>query len=265
MLYIFNNILSQKTHGLLKRGIFMDSKGKGLCLAIGSVAAMVGYMVWQFAVVGVDTAYDDVKANLIAAADGSGIMPVLVILIGVGLIINAAGLNGIRGMVGGTAESLGIFCVTAAIFMFVVSLGGIVAMGEVGSKFVEASDGAVALATAGDAAGAGAAAATATTIATAGGYTLAASTAIGQLGGLLFSIGFFAIGWAYKGSDIKGVLSFIPMGWLAMLAGAIGLVSTIIIANVVDIDTSNQVTGSAFLLSTIWAVLLGVKLIGEKE
>ena len=50
-----------------------------------------------------------------------------------------------------------------------------------------------------------------------------------------------------------------------MLAGAIGLVSTIIIANVVDIDTSNQITGIAFLLSTIWAVLLGVKLIGEQE
>ena len=49
----------------------MDSKGKGLCLAIGSVAAIVGYMIWQFAVVGVDTAYDDVQANLIAAADGN--------------------------------------------------------------------------------------------------------------------------------------------------------------------------------------------------
>ena len=149
--------------------------------------------------------------------------------------------------------------------MFVVSLGGIVAMGEVGNKFVEASNGAAALAAAGDAAGAAGAAATATALATAGGYTLAAGTALGQLGGLLFSIGFFAIGWAYKGSDIKGVLSFIPMGWLAMLAGAIGLVSTIIIANVVDIDTSNQVTGLAFLLSVIWAVLLGVKLIGEQE
>ena len=227
----------------------MDSKGKGLCLAIGSVAAIVGYMIWQFVVIGVDTAYDDVTANLTQAADGSGIMPVLVILIGVGLIINAAGLNGIRGLVGGSAESIGIFCVTAAILMFVVSLGGVVAMGEVGNKFVAAS---AAAATAAGALGA------------AGGFTLAANTAIGQLGGLLFSLGFLCIGLAYKGSDFKGALSFIPLGWLAILAGAIGLVSTIIIGNI-NVDTSNQITGIAFLLSVIWAVLVGVKLIGSKE
>ena len=245
----------------------MDSKGKGLCLAIGSVAAIVGYMIWQFVVVGVDTAYDHVPDNLTAAADGSGIMPILVVLIGVGLIINAAGLNGIRGLVGGSAESIGIFCVTAAILMFVISLGGVVAMGELGNKFVEASNGAAALAAAGDAAGAAGAGATATTIATAGGYTLAANTAIGQLGALLFSLGFLCIGLAYKDSDFKGALSFIPLGWLAILAGAIGLVSTIIIANIdsLGVDASNQITGIAFLLSVIWAVLVGVKLIGQQE
>ena len=242
----------------------MDSKGKGLCLAIGSVAAIVGYMIWQFAVIGVDTAYDDVVANLTQSADGSGIMPVLVILIGVGLIINAAGLNGIRGLVGGSAESIGIFCVTAAILMFVVSLGGVVAMGEVGNKFVAASAAAAAAAGAGDAATAAAHAATAGALGAAGGFTLAANTAIGQLGGLLFSLGFLCIGLAYKGSDFKGALSFIPLGWLAILAGAIGLVSTIIIGNI-NVDTSNQITGIAFLLSTIWAVLVGVKLIGSKE
>ena len=242
----------------------MDSKGKGLCLTIGSVAAIVGYMLWQFVVIGMDTKYDDVVANLLAAADGSGMMPILVILIGVGLIINAAGLNGIKGLVGGSAESIGIFCVTAAIFMFVVSLGGAVAMGEVGNKFVAASAAAATAAGAGDAAGAAAYAATAGAIGAAGGFTLAANTAISQLGGLLFSLGFLCIGLAYKGSDFKGALSFIPLGWLAILAGAIGLVSTIIIGSI-NVDTSSQITGIAFLLSVIWAVLVGVKLIGTQE
>ena len=242
----------------------MDSKGKGLCLTIGSVAAIVGYMLWQFVVIGMDTKYDDVVANLSAAADGSGMMPILVILIGVGLIINAAGLNGIKGLVGGSAESIGIFCVTAAIFMFVVSLGGAVAMGEVGNKFVAASAAAATAAGAGDAAGAAAYAATAGAIGAAGGFTLAANTAISQLGGLLFSLGFLCIGLAYKGSDFKGALSFIPLGWLAILAGAIGLVSTIIIGSI-NVDTSSQITGIAFLLSVIWAVLVGVKLIGTQE
>jgi len=242
----------------------MDSKGKGLCLTIGSVAAIVGYMLWQFVVIGMDTKYDDVVANLLAAADGSGMMPILVILIGVGLIINAAGLNGIKGLVGGSAESIGIFCVTAAIFMFVVSLGGAVAMGEVGNKFVAASAAAATAAGAGDAAGAAAYAATAGAIGAAGGFTLAANTAISQLGGLLFSLGFLCIGLAYKGSDFKGALSFIPLGWLAILAGAIGLVSTIIIGSI-NVDTSSQITGIAFLLSVIWTVLVGVKLIGTQE
>ena len=242
----------------------MDSKSKGLCLAIGSIAAIVGYMIWQFAVVGVDTKYDDVVANLNAAADGSGSMPILVILIGVGLIINAAGLNGIRGLVGGSAETIGIFCVTAAIIMFVVSLGGVVAMGEVGNKFVAANAAVAASAGAGDAAGAAAYAAQAGAIAAAGGFTLAANTAIGQLGGLLFSLGFFCIGLAYKESKFTGALSFIPMGWLAIVAGTVGLVSTIIIGNI-NVDTSSQVTGIAFLLSVIWTVLVAVKLIRSEE
>jgi len=242
----------------------MDSKGKGLCLVIGSVAAIVGYFMWQFAVIGVNTEYNDVVTQLTQAAAGSGLMPLIVILIGVGLVINAVGLNGIKGTAPGSAETVGIFCVTVAILMFVVSLGGVVAMGEVGNKFVAVSAIAVAAAGAGDAAAAAAAGATAGALAAAGGYTLAANTAIGQLGGLLFSLGFLCIGLAYKKSDFKGALSFIPLGWLAILAGAIGLVSTIIIGNI-NVDTSNQVTGIAFLLSVIWAVLVGVKLIGSKE
>jgi len=238
--------------------------GKGLCLVIGSVAAIVGYFIWQFAVIGVNTKYDDVVTQLTQAAAGSGLMPLIVILIGVGLVINAVGLNGIKGTAPGSAETVGIFCVTVAILMFVVSLGGVVAMGEVGNKFVAVSAIAVAAAGAGDAAAAAAAGATAGALAAAGGYTLAANTAIGQLGGLLFSLGFLCIGLAYRKSEFKGALSFIPLGWLAILAGAIGLVSTIIIGNI-NVDTSNQVTGIAFLLSVIWAVLVGVKLIGSKE
>ena len=249
---------------MLGKGYFMDSKGKGLCLVIGSVAAIVGYFMWQFAVIGVNTEYNDVVTQLTQAAAGSGLMPLIVILIGVGLVINAVGLNGIKGTAPGSAETVGIFCVTVAILMFVVSLGGVVAMGEVGNKFVAVSAIAVAAAGAGDAAAAAAAGATAGALAAAGGYTLAANTAIGQLGGLLFSLGFLCIGLAYKKSDFKGALSFIPLGWLAILAGAIGLVSTIIIGNI-NVDTSNQVTGIAFLLSVIWAVLVGVKLIGSKE
>ena len=111
----------------------MDSKGKGLCLVIGSVAAIVGYFIWQFAVIGVNTKYDDVVTQLTQAAAGSGLMPLIVILIGVGLVINAVGLNGIKGTAPGSAETVGIFCVTVAILMFVVSLGGVVAMGEVGN------------------------------------------------------------------------------------------------------------------------------------
>ncbi len=95
-----------------------------------------------------------------------------------------------------------------------------------------AADAVAAAADAAAGAAAAAAADIATALASAGGFTLAANTAIGQLGGLLFSLGFLCIGLAYKGSDFKGALSFIPLGWLAILAGAIGLVSTIIIANI---------------------------------
>ena len=107
--------------------------------------------------------------------------------------------------------------------------------------------------------------ATATTIATAGGYIQAISVGGGSIGALLAGIGWLCIGLAYRGSDVKGALSFIPMAWLAILQGLVLIVAILIINTVIDVDTGNQVQGIGFLLIVIWSLLRGIKLMGESD
>ena len=110
------------------------------------------------------------------------------------------------------------------------------------------------------AAGAGGDAATAGAIAVAGGYTQAASVGAGIVGGLLCFIGWLLIGLAYRNIDFKGAISFIPVGWLAIITGIVGLVGILIVNPVVSIEAGNQITGIGFLLITIWSVSVGLKI-----
>ena len=234
----------------------MDSRGTGLCLSIGVVAAIVGYVLWQVTL-GFDTKVDDIATILKNSAAGSGTQSLITILVGVGLVVHVAGLLALKGTAKGTCESLGTFCVTVAVIIWVVGLGSGIALTEMGEKYVSYLAGAQA----GNAAAVDAVA----SITVAGGFIQAASVGSGQLGTLLASLGWLLIGFAYRGVDFKGALSFIPLGWLAIVAGVIGLVSTIIISNVVSIEASNQISGIVFLLIMIWSVLVGVKLVKDSK
>ena len=110
------------------------------------------------------------------------------------------------------------------------------------------------------AAAAASAGAAATGVAISAGFTQAASVASNTFGTILAGIGWVLIGLAYRGSNTKGLLSFIPLEWLALLQGAILIVATIIISNVVDVDTGAQVAGIGFLLIVCWSVLRGFQL-----
>ena len=68
---------------------------------------------------------------------------------------------------------------------------------------------------------------------------------------------------AYRGSDAKGALSFIPLGWLALLAGLILVVANLVINQVVSTELGSQISGIAFLLIVLWSVLRGIALIRE--
>ena len=95
----------------------------------------------------------------------------------------------------------------------------------------------------------------------AAGFTQAASVASSTFGTLLAGIGWLLIGLTDRGSNAKGALSFIPLGWLAIIQGLILIVSTIIISNVVSIETGSQISGIAFILIVVWSVSRGVQLV----
>ena len=71
------------------------------------------------------------------------------------------------------------------------------------------------------------------------------------------------MGIAYRGSDAKGVLSFIPLGWMALIQGLVLVVATLIISSLVSVDTGSQVAGIGFLLITCWSVMRGIKLVQD--
>jgi len=234
----------------------MDSKGTGLTLGLGLLVAFIGYILWQLAV-GFNTKADDIVTILSNSASGATILKISAILISVGLVAHLGGLISTRGTASGTLESLGIVSVAGATVIWVANSGLGISLVEMGEKFVAASAGA--------AAGDAASAAAASTIATAGGYIQAISVGGGSIGALLAGIGWLCIGLAYRGSDVKGALSFIPMGWLAILQGLVLIVAILIINTVIDVDTGNQVQGIGFLLIVIWSLLRGIKLMGESD
>tara|TARA_B100001105_G_C22378980_1_gene438717 strand:+ start:1220 stop:1924 length:705 start_codon:yes stop_codon:yes gene_type:complete len=234
----------------------MDSKGTGLTLGLGLLVAFIGYILWQLAI-GFNTKSDDIVTILSNSASGSAILKISAILISVGLVAHLGGLISTRGTASGTLESLGIVSVAGATVIWVANSGLGISLVEMGEKFVAASAGA--------AAGDAASAAAASTIATAGGYIQAISVGGGSIGALLAGIGWLCIGLAYRGSDVKGALSFIPMAWLAVLQGLVLIVAVIVINNVIDVDTGNQVQGIGFLLIVIWSLLRGIKLMGESD
>ena len=223
----------------------MDTKSAGRALAVGVLAGIVGYILWQTQI-GFDTKTDDITTILANSASGATAITIALTLIGVGLVVHAAGLLATIGTVPGSCESLGIFCIIASIAVWVTSIGFGVALIEMGERFVAAS-------AAGDAATAG-------SIAIAGGFTNAASIGANSLGGLLAGIGWLSLGLAYKDSDVKGAISFLPLGWVAIAAGVILLFSTLILNNFVSVESGSQLGGLAFILITIWAVSRGLKM-----
>ena len=72
-------------------------------------------------------------------------------------------------------------------------------------------------------------------------------------------LGWISIGLAYRGADFKGALSFLPLGWLAIIAGTVLVVSVLIITNVVSREVASHVNGIGFLLVTLWGVSVGIK------
>ena len=237
----------------------MDSKATGLSLSLGMLATIVGYILWVTAI-GFNTASDDIVTILTNSASGSTTLQIAAILVLVGLVAHGAGLISTRGTSAGTTESLGIIFIISGIVVWITSIGLGIALSEMGEKFVEYSQGAVALAAAGDGPSAATAAAAATNVSIAAGFTQAANIAANTFGTVAAGIGWVLIGLAYRGSNTKGLLSFIPLEWLALLQGAILLVSSIIISNVVDVDTGAQVGGIGFLLIVVWSVLRGFQL-----
>ena len=240
----------------------MDSKGTGLTLGLGLLVAFIGYILWQLAV-GFNTKADDIVTILSNSASGATILKISAILISVGLVAHLGGLISTRGTASGTLESLGIVSVAGATVIWVANSGLGISLVEMGEKFVAASEGAAATGAAGG--DPTALIAAASSIAVAGGYIQAISVGGGSIGALLAGIGWLSIGLAYRGSDVKGALSFIPMAWLAVLQGLVLIVAVIVINNVIDVDTGNQVQGIGFLLIVIWSLLRGIKLMGESD
>ena len=232
----------------------MDSKGTGLTLALGILAAIAGYVLWQ-TTIGFDTKVDDIHTILVNSASGSTSIQIASILIVLGLTIHAAGLISTRGTVSSTSETLGIICIATSIVVWVTSSGLGIALSEMGEKYVAASAGAAA----GDAASVAAVG----SITVAGGFIQSANVAANTFGGLLAGIGWVFMGIAYRGSDVKGAISFIPLGWLALIQGLLLVVISLIINPLVGIDTGNQISGISFILIVLWSVSRGVALVQE--
>ena len=234
----------------------MDSKATGLTLSLGIVAAIIGYVMWQ-STIRLDTKLDDITTILRNTADGVSIMKIATILVAVGLVVHAVGLLNTRGIAGGNSENLGIFCIIAAIVIWVTSLSLGLAMAEMGEKYLAALPGAQA----GDAT----AIAIVGSIEVAGGFTQSVQVAANSLAALLAGIGWVFVGIAYRGSDFKGVLSFIPLGWLAILQGLILVVAMIAINPLVSLEAGSQVSGISFVLIVVWSVSTGFRLYSRSE
>ena len=116
----------------------MDTKSAGRALAVGVLAGIVGYILWQTQI-GFDTKTDDITTILANSASGATAIKIALTLIGVGLVVHAAGLLATKGTVSGSCESLGIFCIIASIAVWVTSIGFGVALIEMGERFVAAS------------------------------------------------------------------------------------------------------------------------------
>ena len=113
----------------------MDSRGTGLTLSLGILAAYIGYMVYQFTI-GFDTKLDDVQTILINTATDSTNIQIGTMLIVVGLTVHAAGLLNTRGTAPSTSESLGIVCIVAAIVIWIANSTIVLALSEMGEKFI---------------------------------------------------------------------------------------------------------------------------------
>ena len=270
----------------------MSSRGTGLTLMLGILAAIVGYIMIQMAI-GMDTKVDDIPTILANSSSNGANIGIALVLIAVGLTIHAAGLMNTRGTAAGTAESIGIYCIMTSILIWVVSTAFGFALIEMGDKFVsylagatEAGAAAQATAAAAQAAAAAgntaaaaeagaqatglqalyeAAMAAATATGIAAGFTQAASVASNTIGSLLAGIGWISLGLAYRGSDAKGALSFIPLWLLAIIAGLILVVSNLVINQVVDMETASSISGISFLLIVLWSVSRGLALINGKK
>ena len=224
----------------------MSSRGSGLTL-MAIVLGLIGYFVFQSAI-GINTKVDDIPTILLNSSSNSLNLSIGFILVVVGLTVHGAGILNTRGTAAGTAESVCIYCIMTAIIIWVTSVSLGFAIIEVGDKFGPAAAGA--------AAGDAAAAVAAGTLATAGGALQATNVAASTMGSLLAGIGWICIGWAYRGTDVKGALSFIPLSWLAILAGLI-----LVVANLqTDPDLAQQISGISFILITLWSVSRGVAL-----
>ena len=170
----------------------MDSKGTGLTLSIGVVAAFIGYILWQLSI-GFNTKVDDIPTILTNSANSAGLMEsIQIVLIGVGLTVHVAGLRSLEGTAKSTCETLGTFCVTVGMVIFIVSLSGGIALTVMGGEFVAKNI------AAGAAAGDASAIAGLGLFTVAGGFAQAASVGAGIVGGLLAFLGWLLIGLAYR-------------------------------------------------------------------
>jgi len=223
----------------------MSSKGTGYSLGLGLLVAFIGYIIWQLTI-GIDTKSDDITTILTNAGDGSAMMKTSAILICVGMVVHVAGLISTRGTASGTMETIGIYSITAAIALWVTNIGLSLSLAEMGEKFSAAMAG-------GDAATAG-------TIATAAGFSQAANVATSTMGALLAGIGWLCMGIAYRESDAKGIVSFLPLGMLAIIMGLILIISNIIITSVVSVEAASQISGIGFILIVIWSLSRGFEI-----
>ena len=220
----------------IHKGVFVDNKAKGICLAFGPVVAFVGWVLCQVTFVG-SADLDDIGAILANSAGETAIATVAIILIGLGLPLYLAGLRGIKGQASGAWETLGILFITIGSIVFIANLGILGSLVTMADKLV-------------------------TYMATqlAAGAVQAINVTVGSLGTLLFSVGFTCLGIAYLSSDFKGILPFIPLSYLALIAGILGIVAVIIITPTVNPEFASMLSGITFLIGTIWAVLVGAKL-----
>jgi len=234
----------------------VDNKAKGICLAFGPVVAFVGWVLCQVTFVG-SADLDDIGAILANSAGETAIATVAIILIGLGLPLYLAGLRGIKGQASGAWETLGILFITIGSIVFIANLGILGSLVTMADKLVTYM---AAAGSATDTAEAAKYANAAAATQLAAGAVQAINVTVGSLGTLLFSVGFTCLGIAYLSSDFKGILPFIPLSYLALIAGILGIVAVIIITPTVNPEFASMLSGITFLIGTIWAVLVGAKL-----